>query len=214
MGCPTGSLARPEEFHKCEPYCLYVRVLRDSDVILEQDQKVPGDCWNASISKDICEARTGVLPGTFSIDLLSDTEFLVYKLPKTGWGMTRDEATLFINLIRGGYFWAGVPAKVFATSRTMPQTRRDKMKTCDYRCSATWFGERTGSGSGANFAVVSTRTWLPDDYHSAREPSEFEYDSKETNEPKEDGDRDEEDDRDDTSICSDVTSRSSGHDTD
>ena len=112
---PTGSLARPEEFRKREPYCLYVRVLRDSNAILEQDRRVPEHCWNASISKDICEAQTGVLPGTFSIDLLSDMEFLVYKLPKTGRGMTRDEATLFINLIRGSHFWASVPAEVFAT---------------------------------------------------------------------------------------------------
>ena len=120
-----------------ESYCLYVRVLRDSDVILEQDWKVPEHCWNAGISKDICEAQTGVLPGTFSIDLLSDMEFLVYKLPKTGWGMTRDEATLFIDLIRGGYLWAGVPAKVFVTSRTMLQARRDKTKTRNYRCHIT-----------------------------------------------------------------------------
>ena len=81
---PTGLLARPEEYHKREPYCLYVRVLRDSDTILEQDQRVPEHCWNAGISKDICEAQTEVLLGTFSVDLLSDTEFLVYKLPKTG----------------------------------------------------------------------------------------------------------------------------------
>ena len=133
-GSPTRSLARPEEFCKREPYCLYVRLLRDSDAILEQDRRVLEHCWNTSISKDICEALTGVLPGTFSMDLLSDTEFLVYKLPKTGQGVTRVEATLFIDLIRGSYFWAGVPAKVFATSRTMPQARRDKTKTCDYRC--------------------------------------------------------------------------------
>ena len=136
-GSLTGSLAEPEEFRKCEPYCLYVRVLRDSDAILEQDRKVPEHCWNAGISKDICEARTGVLLGTFSVDLLSDTEFLVYKLPKTGWGMTRDEATLFIDLIRGGYLWASVLAEVFVTSRTMPQARRDKTKTHDYRCRIT-----------------------------------------------------------------------------
>ena len=74
-----------------------------------------------------------MLPGTLSVDLLSDTEFLVYKLPKTGWGMTREEATLFINLIRGGYLWASVPAKVLATSRSMPQVRRDKAKTQEYR---------------------------------------------------------------------------------
>ena len=133
VGSQTRSLAKPEEFHKHEPYCLYVRVLRDSDAILEQDRKVPEHCWNAGISKDICEAQTGVLPGTFSVDLLSNTEFLVYKLPKTGRGMTRDEATLFIDLIRGGYLWAGVPAEVFVTSRTMPQARRDKTKTRDYR---------------------------------------------------------------------------------
>ena len=78
-----------------------------------------------------------MLLGTFSVDLLSDTEFLVYKLPKTGQGMTRDEATLFIDLIRGGYFWAGIPTEVFATSRTMPQARRDKMKTHNYRCRIT-----------------------------------------------------------------------------
>ena len=100
LGSPTGSLARPEEFHKLEPYCLYVRVLRDSDAILEQDQWVPVHCWNAGISKVICKARTGVLLGTLSIDPLSDMEFLVYKLPKTGWGMTREEATLFVDLIR------------------------------------------------------------------------------------------------------------------
>ena len=98
---------------------------------------MPEHCWNAGISKDICEAQTGVLLGTFSVDLLSDTDFLVYKLPKTGRGMTRDEATLFIDLIRGGYFWAGVLAEVFATSRTMPQARRDKTKTRNYRCRIT-----------------------------------------------------------------------------
>ena len=83
-GSPVRSLTLPDETRRWESYCLYVRVLRDSDVILEQDRKVPEYCWNAGISKDICEAWTRVLLGTFSVDLLSDMEFLVYKLPKTG----------------------------------------------------------------------------------------------------------------------------------
>ena len=83
-GSPVRSPTSPGETPRQESYCLYIRVLRDSDVVLEQDRKVPDYCWNASISKDICEAQTRVLPGTFSMDLLSDTEFLVYKLPKTG----------------------------------------------------------------------------------------------------------------------------------
>ena len=59
--------------------------------MLEQDCKMPDYCWNTGICKDICEARTRVLPGTFSVDLLSDTEFLLYKLPKTGQGMSETE---------------------------------------------------------------------------------------------------------------------------
>ena len=261
VGSLTRSLARLEEFCKREPYCLYVRLLRDSYAILEQDRRVPEHCLNASISKDICEAWTGVLLGTFSVDLLSDTEFLVYKLPKTGRGMTRDKATLFIDLIRGGYFWAGVPAEVFATSRTMPQARRDKTKTPDYRCWITmqrlavaqarlqdmdlatqkhhqkmenpgsrgrgmirrvdkYYAQQHGLekeqalGKVSALPLLPPRPSSPDDYHSAQEPSEFKYDSEVTDEPKEDGDKDEEDDGDDTSICSDETSRSSGHDTD
>ena len=98
---PVGSCAMPDETPRQESYYLYVRVLRDSDAILEQDHKVPEYCWNASISKDICEAQTGVVPGTFSIDLLSDMEFLVYRLPKTGRGMSDHESVCHADLIAG-----------------------------------------------------------------------------------------------------------------
>ena len=99
----AGSCATPDETPRQESYCLYVRVLRDSDAILEQDRKVLEYCWNASISKDICEARTGVVPGTFSVDLLSDAEFLVYRLPKTERGMSDHESVHFADLIAGSY---------------------------------------------------------------------------------------------------------------
>ena len=115
VGSPVGSLTSPDETPRRESFCLYIRVLRDSDVVLEQDRKVPDYCWNAGISKDICEAQTRVLPGTFSVDLLSNTEFLVYKLPKTGRGMSEAESMLFADLIAGSYLWAGVPADVFVT---------------------------------------------------------------------------------------------------
>ena len=108
-------------------------MLRDSDVVLEQDRKVPDYCWNAGICKNICEAQTRVLPGTFSVDLLNDTEFLVYKLPKMGRGMSERELALFA----GSYLWAGVPADVFVTPQTTQQARRDKAKTHEYRCRIT-----------------------------------------------------------------------------
>ena len=55
-------------------------------------------------------------------------------------------------------------------------------------------------------------TATPDDYHSAWEPSEFKYDSEETDpeEPEDDPEADE----DDASMGSDSTYKSSSHDTD
>ena len=60
--------------------------------------------------------------------------------------------------------------------------------------------------------VFPDRTATQDDYHSAWEPSEFEYDSEETD-PEEPED-DPEEDEDDTSMGSNSTSKSSGHNTD
>ena len=131
-GSPTGSCALPDEHSRWESNCLYIRVLRDSDAILEQDRKVPEYCWNAGISKDICEARTGVVLGTFSVDLLSDTEFLVYHVPKMTRGMSNREARCYADLITGSYLWAGSPATVFVTKRTTQEARRDKVKTREY----------------------------------------------------------------------------------
>ena len=65
-------------------------------------------------------------------------------------------------------------------------------------------------GLGPILPVFPDRTAMLDDYHSAREPSEFEYDSEETD-PKEPEDDPEEDD---ASMGSDSSYNSSGHDTD
>ena len=136
-GSPTGSCTSPDEHSRWESNCLYIRVLQDSDAILEQDHKVPEYCWNASISKDICEAWTGVVPGTFSVDLLSDTKFLVYRVPKTTRDMSDCEAGCYADWIEGSYLWAGSPATVFVTKRTTQEARRDKAKTREYRWKIT-----------------------------------------------------------------------------
>ena len=60
--------------------------------------------------------------------------------------------------------------------------------------------------------TFSDRAATPDDYHSAWEPSELEYDTEETD-PKEDRD-DVEGDNDDVSVGSDTTFKSSSHDMD
>ena len=131
-GSLTGSCTSPDEHSRWESNCLYVRVLRDSDAILEQDRKVLEYCWNAGISKDICEAQTGVVLGTFSVDLLGDTEFLVYHVPKTTRGMSDREARCYADSIMGSYLWAGSPATVFVARQTTQEARRDKIKTREY----------------------------------------------------------------------------------
>ena len=258
-GSSTGSCTSPDEHSRWESNCLYVRVLRDSDAILEQDRKVPEYCWNAGISKDICEARTGVVPSTFSIDLLSDTEFLVYRVPKTTRGMSDCEARCYADLITGSYLWAGSPATVSITKRTTQEARRDKAKTREYRQKITmwWLAtaqarikdlemvtqkcqERTANpvargrgmvcradkylaqwhgkepewipGNVPVLSAFSDPAATPDDYHSAQEPSESEYNTVETD-PGEDRD-DVEGDNYDVSVGSDTTFKSSSHDMD
>ena len=259
VGSPTGSCASPDEHSRRESNCLYVRVLRDSDAILEQDRKVPEYCWNAGISKDICEARTGVVLGTFSVDLLSDTEFQVYRVPKTTRGMSDREARCYADSITGSYLWAGSPATVFVARQTTQEARRDKIKMREYhrkitmwwlaaaqarlkdlemvtqKCQeraanpvargrgmirradkylAQWYGKEPERILGT-VPVLPTFPDCPatlDDYHSAREPSESEYDTEEMD-PEEDRD-DVEGDDDDASVGSDTTSKSSGHNTD
>ena len=256
---PAGSCTGLDETPRWESYCLYVRVLRDSDAILEQDRRVPEYCWNAGISKDICDAQTRVVPGTFSIDLLSNKEFLVYKLPKTGRGMSDHESVCHADLIAGLYLWAGILVDVYITQWTSQQARRDKAKTREYRRKITverlaaaqarlqdldlvaqkckectlnpvrrgrgmicradkYLTQQHGRepervpGLAPTLPVFPDRTAMPDDYHLAWEPSEFEYDTKETDpEGLED---DPEEDDDDASVASDSTYKSSGHDTD
>ena len=259
VGRTMGSCPMPDETPRRESYCLYVRVLKDTDAILEQDRKVPEYCWNAGICKDVCEDRTGVVPGTFSVDLLSDTEFLVYWLPKTRWGMSRHESARYADFIAGSYLWAGSLADVYVMQRTTQQARRDKAKTREYRrkitveCLAAAQArlqdidlmaqknkERTlnpvGRGRGMirqtdkflaqqhgrdperipgpapGLPVFPDRAATPDDYHSAREPSEFEYDSEETD--LEGPEHDPEEDDGSVSTGSDSTYKSSDRDTD
>ena len=51
--------------------------------------------------------------------------------------MSETESALFTDFIGGSYLWAGVPADIFVTPRTIQQVRRDKAKTREYRCRIT-----------------------------------------------------------------------------
>ena len=118
---PVGSPTTLDENPRRESYCLYIHMLKDSDIVLEQDRKVPDYCWNVGICKDICKAQTRVLPGTFSVDLLSDMEFVVYKLPKMGQGMSEAESMLFADFI--GVVTSGLVFRLMCLSHRRPCSR-------------------------------------------------------------------------------------------
>ena len=69
------------------------------------------------------------------------------------------EAALFIDLIRGGYLWGGIPAEVFVASHTMPQARRDKTKTRDYRCRLTVEWLAAAQAQLQNLDLAAQKCW-------------------------------------------------------
>ena len=70
---PTNGLRRRES------YCLLVRVIKDADGLSQRDVRLPANAWNEDIAIDICESQIGRLAGTYKVQLLSDTEFLLRK---------------------------------------------------------------------------------------------------------------------------------------
>ena len=59
-----------------DSYCLLVRVIKDALGLSEWDIRVPTHAWDENIAADICESWIGCPPGTYKVQLLSDTEFL------------------------------------------------------------------------------------------------------------------------------------------
>ena len=71
-----------------EAYCLLVLVAHNVDSVSVLDAKVPDYVWTEVIAQDICTYWVGAQPVTFTIELLSDMEFLLFQGPQSGPGMT------------------------------------------------------------------------------------------------------------------------------
>ena len=65
-----------------EAYCLLVRVTRNVDSVSTLDAKVPDYVWTEAIAQDICAYRVGTPANAFTIELLCDTEFLLFEGPR------------------------------------------------------------------------------------------------------------------------------------
>ena len=94
-----GRSAPTNVLHRQESYCLLVHLVNDALGLSKHDVRLPAHAWNEDIAVDICESRIGCLPGTYKVQLLSDTEFLLRKRPTSSPEMNWQDANAVIRLI-------------------------------------------------------------------------------------------------------------------
>ena len=119
--------------HHRESYCLLVRVIKDALGLSEWDVRVLTYAWDENTAADICESRIGCLPGTYKVQLLSNTEFLLRKLPTSGPEMNWQDANAMIRLVHGEFLWCGVLVSLAAGHRTKKEAKYDLDATFAYR---------------------------------------------------------------------------------
>ena len=119
--------------------CCLLMVTRNVDSVSMLDAKVPDYVWTEVIAQDICTYWVGALPGTFVVELLSDTEFLLFQglwsSPRMAW----ENAILYIHALHDIHDWGGTEVTVVADQCTMKQSRIDLANTHKY-CQACVLG--------------------------------------------------------------------------
>ena len=124
----------PQGMRRREAYCLLVRVARNVDSVSALNAKVPDYVWMEAIAWDICAYQIGAPPNTFVVELLSDTEFLLFQGPRSGPRMAWEDTILYIRTLHDIQDWGGgTEVTVIAGQHTMRQSRIDLANTRDYR---------------------------------------------------------------------------------
>ena len=205
----------PQGMHRSEAYCLLVRAARNVDSVSALDVKVPDYVWMEAIASDICAYRIGALLNTFVVELLSDTEFLLFQGPRSGPGMAWEDTILYIRTLHDIQDSGGMEVTVIAGQRTMRQSRIDLANTRNYRrarilgCLTAvenrakslaldssrpvspqgqgqgytrradrYYAQKVVGAPALELTLNAVRPATLEDYHSAWEPSEFEYESE------------------------------------
>ena len=135
-----GRSAPADGICRQESYCLLVQVTKDTLGLSEWDVRVLTHAWDENIATDICESRIGCPSGTYKVQLLSDTEFLLRKQPTSGPEMNWQDANAVIRLIHGEFLWCGVPVSLAAGHRTKKEAKYNLDSTFAYQ--HTWVQEQ------------------------------------------------------------------------
>ena len=200
-----------------EAYGLLVRVTLNVDSVSTLDAKVPDYVWTEAIARDICVCWVGAPANAFTMELLCDTEFLLFESPQSRPGITWENTIKYIRVLHEIRDWGSTENTVVASQHTMRQSRIDLANTREYhwprilgRLAAiegkAWTlaleNAKTPTPMGRGQAYTRRADWYlaqkvagapalepslhllrpatPEDYHSAREPSEFEDGSEES----------------------------------
>ena len=124
----------PQGMHRREAYCLLVWFAHNVDSVSALDAKVPDYVWMEAIARDICMYRIGAPLNTFVVELLSDTEFLLFQGPWSGPGMAWEDTIPYIWTLHDVQDWGGMEVTVIVGQCTMKQSQIDLANTRDYRC--------------------------------------------------------------------------------
>ena len=108
-------------------------MVKDAVGLSEWDVQLRAHAWNKDITIDICESRIGCPAGTYKVQLLSDTEFLLRKRPTSGPEMNWQDANAIMRLIRGLFLWCGVPVSLAAGHCSKKEAKYDLDATFAYR---------------------------------------------------------------------------------
>ena len=108
-------------------------VTHNVDSVSALDAKVPDYVWTEAIAWDICAYRVGTPANTFTVELLCDTEFLLFEGPRSRPGITWENAIKYIRVIHEIHDWGGMEVTVVAGQCTMRQSRIDLANTREYR---------------------------------------------------------------------------------
>ena len=198
-----------------DTYCLLVWVTHNINSVSALDSKVPDHVWIELIAWDICTYWLQTPAGNFTIELLSDTEFLLFQGLQSGRGMTWENTIQYIQNFHGVMDSGGMGVTVVSGQHTMKQSKIDiaimqkycqvctleQMATAKGRLQALaidknkplvpqsrgqgythqadrYFAQKFARAPAPEPTLHAIRHASPEDYHSTREPLEFEYESE------------------------------------
>ena len=83
--------------------------------------------------ENLGESRIGCLPGTYKVQLLSDTKFLLRRRPISGPEMNWQDDNAVIRLIHGDFLWCGIPVSLAVGHCSKKEAKYDLDATFAYR---------------------------------------------------------------------------------